>query len=268
MLPLLFPRAASVFHRQPSLSEWKNQPGFDMTAAMTAPYRLHYAPDNASLIIRLVLEELGQPYRTVLVDRSREEQTSAAFRALNPAGRIPVLITPQGPMFETGAILLWLADTHHAMAPAPDHMERADFLKWLFFTCNTLHTDLLLLFYANRYVGPDTAAQYTLRETLKPRLAEHLGHLDAVASGAPSWLCETRPSVLTYYVACLMRWMALYPRDHDRSWFLPAETPHLKRILASLETRPAVTAAQRAEGLGPTPFTAPVHCNPPEGSPV
>lgn len=230
------------------------------------PYRLHYAPDNASLIVRLVLEELGLPYRAVLVDRSRREQSGDSFRALNPLGLIPVLVTPQGPMFETGAILLWLADRHDALAPAPTHPDRAGFLKWLFFTSNTLHSDMRLLFYPDRYVGPDPQAQADLRAGVTPRLAEHLRHLDAVAAGAPDWLNAEAPSALGYYVACLMRWAALYPRDADRSWYLPTETPHLLHMAEALERRPAVAAAQAAEGLGPKPFSAPVPATPPEGS--
>ena len=105
---------------------------------MKTPYRLHYAPDNASLVIRLVLEEMALPYETTLVDRARKEQEGAAYRALNPNGLIPVLVTPQGPIFETAAILLWLADTHGRMAPRSDSPERAAFLKWLFFLSNTL----------------------------------------------------------------------------------------------------------------------------------
>ena len=85
---------------------------------MTPRYRLHYAPDNASLIIRLALEELGQAYETTLVNRQAQVQRSAAYRALNPNGLIPVLETPDGPMFETAAILLWLADRHGALAPS------------------------------------------------------------------------------------------------------------------------------------------------------
>ncbi len=237
-----------------------------MTRSMTAPYRLHYAPDNASLIVRLALEEMGLPYRTVLVNRARAEQRSAEFRALNPTGLIPVLVTPQGPIFETGAILLWLADTHGALAPAPQEDARGPFLKWLFFTSNTLHADLRMLFYPDRFAGPDPAAQAGLRANLTPRLREHLAHLDAVAAGTPDWLREGQPSVLAFYIACLMRWMALYPRDFDRTWYLPGDTPHLLRILEYLETLPSVQAAQKAEGLGPTPFTAPVLARPPEGS--
>ena len=55
---------------------------------MKPEYRLHYAPDNASLVIRLVLEELGQPYETVLVDRKAQAQNSPEYRALNPGGLV------------------------------------------------------------------------------------------------------------------------------------------------------------------------------------
>lgn len=228
---------------------------------MSTPYRLHYAPDNASLIVRLVLEELGVPYTTTLVDRATQQQRSPAYLALNPNGLIPVLETPQGVMFETGAILLWLADTHQTLAPAPDHPDRANFLKWLFFVSNTLHPDMQMLFYPDKYVGPDTATQSALRQTIHTRLITHLSTLDTMVAHIP------QPAlVLSYYLACILRWMALYPRDSNRSWFDLHHTPHLHTLLSSLETRPAVHAAQTAEGLGPTPFTAPTHAIPPEGS--
>ncbi|WP_420584349.1 glutathione S-transferase family protein [Ruegeria sp.] len=231
---------------------------------MTQPYRLHYAPDNASLIIRLVLEEMGLPYETALVDRRRNEQDGAAYRALNPNGLIPVLETPNGPIFETAAILLWLADTHGQLAPAPDSPDRAAFLKWLFFASNTLHADLRILFYAEKYIDAEQAE--TLRAGIRPRLRQHLRVLDATAKETPTWLHPDHPSVLPYYLACQMRWMALYPAKADRSWFQMADTPYLQKILMQLESRPATRAAIAAEGLGVTPFTSPSYATPQEGS--
>lgn len=231
-------------------------------------YVLHYAPDNASLIIRLALEEMGLPYRTVLVDRSRAGQHSTAYRTLNPAGLIPVLETPEGPLFETAAILLWLADRHGTMAPAPQVAGRGDFLKWLFFTSNTLHAQLRMLFYPDKYVGDDPAAQRQLTRTLTQRSTAHmtlpdaLGLLDArVRDDAP----DGAPDVLDYYIAALLRWCSLYPVG-GTAWFDLTEYPALLDLAQRLETRPAVRAAQAAEGLGPTPFTAPTYANPPEGS--
>ncbi|MFA3916054.1 glutathione S-transferase family protein [Ruegeria hyattellae] len=231
---------------------------------MTDKLRLHYAPDNASLVIRLVLEEMGLPYETVLVDRSMREQERATYRALNPNGLIPVLETSQGPIFETAAILLWLADTHGMMAPAASDLDRGAFLKWLFFASNTLHADLRILFYAETYIDPDQAE--TLRAGIRPRLRRHLRLLDNQAAVAPGWLCPDNPSALSYYLACMMRWMAIYPAGSDRSWFQLPDTPYLQRLLNALETRDATRAAIAAEGLGATPFTSPTHPTPPQGS--
>ena len=136
---------------------------------MILPYRLHYAPDNASLIVRLALEELGVPYDTVLVDRAARAQRRPAYLALNPNGLIPVLETPVGPIFETGAILLWLADTHGALAPVPNDPPRAAFLKWLFWVSDTLHADLRMLFHPENYTGPDAAAQAALNRAKRVR---------------------------------------------------------------------------------------------------
>ncbi|WP_171207736.1 MULTISPECIES: glutathione S-transferase family protein [unclassified Ruegeria] len=231
---------------------------------MQTPYVLHYAPDNASLVVRLALDEMGQRYQTMLVDRREKAQDSSAYRALNPNGLIPVLETPQGPIFETAAILLWLADTHQQLAPAPDSAERASFLKWLFFASNTLHADLRILFYAEKYIASGQAE--TLRTGIRPRLRTHLQNLEAEAARSPRWLQPDHPSVLTYYLAAMMRWMQLYPTQADKSWFQLADTPHLHHILTRLETRPATQTAIVAEGLGPNPFTSPILPNPPEGS--
>ncbi|UWQ46821.1 glutathione S-transferase family protein [Leisingera aquaemixtae] len=233
---------------------------------MKPEYRLHYAPDNASLVIRLVLEELGQPYETLLVDRRAEAQNSPAYRALNPNGLIPVLETPDGPLFETAAILLWLSERHGAMAPQPGSADRAAFLKWLVFTSNTLHADLRMLFYPEKYIGPKQAHKAQLQTVLRQRLHQHLTNLDQAAAARPAWLGAPQPSVLDYYLACQIRWMALYPAQADKSWFTLAHYPSLQRLCAALEHRPAVAVSREAEGLGATPFTSPAYANPPEGS--
>jgi len=237
---------------------------------MTHEYRLHYAPDNASLIVRLALEEMGLPYAAVPVDRAVEAQRSAPYLALNPHGRIPVLETPGGAIFETGAILLWLADRHQtgghpALVPGPDHPDRGDALKWLFFLSNTLHAELRMLFYPALYVGPDPAHQAALRAGLRASLAGHLARLEAVAGAGHAWLGGDSPTVLDLYLATCLRWIALYPRD-SAGWWDRAQAPHLAALCARVEARPAARACASAEGLGDRPFTAPDYPNPAEGS--
>jgi len=220
---------------------------------------LHYAPDNASLIVRIVLEEMGLPYRAVLVDRRARQQDSAAFRALNPAGVIPVLETPEGVLSETGAVLLWLAETQGRMAPMPGEPERGAFLRALFFVSNTLHADLRLVFYPGQYAP---GAEAALHRAVTARLLRHYALLEGLAG--QGWLGGEAVSVLDVYVAVTMRWAALYAPGG--AWFDPGAFPRLAAMAGRLEGRDSVRRAARAEGLGARVFTAPEACQPPEGS--
>lgn len=231
---------------------------------MTPRYRLHYAPDNASLIIRLALDELCQPYETVLVDRAQKAQLSDSYRALNPAGRIPTLETPQGPISETGAILLYLGERHGALVPTADDPARGAFLNWLFYVANTLHPDVIALFYTPRY-GPDQAVP-EMRAALHRRIAAHLHTLETQATARLSqWFCAAQPSALDLYVAALLRWLQLYPDPETAAHFDISPYPTLTAMCARLETRESVARLQVAEGMSARPFTAPQPPNPPEG---
>ncbi|MFZ5963354.1 glutathione S-transferase family protein [Thalassococcus sp. BH17M4-6] len=230
---------------------------------MTQPYRLHYAPDNASLVIRLALLELEQPFDTILVDRTSRAQDGAAYRRVNPVGRIPALETPQGPIFETAAILLWLADRHGGLMPHPDAAERGAALSWLFFLSNTLHAELRMLFYAKTYAGD--AAAPALRGRLHGSLAGHLALLDRTAGGKPGFLNSPDVSACDLYLCAMLRWCALYPIGAT-GWFALRDYPALHDLAVRLEARDNARSAAAAEGLGPTPFSAPRPATPPEGS--
>ena len=221
-------------------------------------YVLHYTIDSAALVIRLALEELAQPYRAVLLDRDKGQQDSPAFRRLQPLGLVPAFETPDGPMFETAAILLWLADRHAALAPSPASPERAAFLKWFFFTVSHLHPVLLQIFYPERYAGsPEAEAAFTQGAVTRAKTALHL--LDRRATeDNPQWFSPAQPSILGYYVSTLARWLKMFKPGEARHIDFSAY-PGLAAIAAALEARPAALAAARAEGLGATIFTAPVY---------
>jgi glutathione S-transferase len=223
-------------------------------------YLLHYAPDNASLIIRLVLDGAGIPYRTALVDRSKRQQDGPAYRALNPVGLIPTLETPLGPISETGAILLWLSDTHK-LCPGPADPDRPVFLKWLFFLSNTAHADLRTIFYPHQYAPTDAHAAHL--EIMSARMLRHFALLDAAAAAHPALFAPARP--LGVYTVVLTRWAALYPVDGPR-WLELDAFPTLAALARAQEARVETPVISRAEGLGPHPFTRPEQPNPPEGS--
>lgn len=213
-------------------------------------YTLYYAPDNASLIIRMALEEMGLAYTAHRVDRSKSEQSSPAFMGMNPQGLLPVLVSEdlQEPLFETGAILLWLAQKHQALWP-DQAAATGTALKWLFFISNTLHADLRALFYTERYLADATSIP-VLRQGLRPRVLAHLGLLDQeIAKNGGTFLLGDRLSVCDLYIALCARWARLYPRGDAMAPNAFATLPHLGALLAEVERRPAVQKALALEGL-------------------
>lgn len=219
-------------------------------------YVLHHSPDSASTIVRLVLAELDVPHRCVLIDRAGGALDSPAYRAMQPMGLIPALETPDGPMFETGAMLLYLADRHPGLAPVAGDAARADWLSWFVFTNNSVHTTLMQLFYPHRVAGQDCSP--AVLASAAARMKGHLAHLEAKAATQPDWLSPDAPSILGYYIGVLLRWLAQSPPDAV-THMASRDYPALHAVLAALEGRSAAHAVARAEALGDTIFTNPAY---------
>lgn len=234
-----------------------------MVRGMSAKLILHYAPDNASLCVRLALEECDMAYDTVLVDRRAKQQRSPEYLALNPHGLIPVLVTEDGPMFETAAILLWISEQPKGAQLMPQGPERQAALSWLFWLSNTLHPALRILFYGKKHIAPE--GRDMLRDATRGRVTEMLDRLEALASAEPAWLMG--PSALTCYLCPMLRWLSLYPAD-DADWFDLGRWPSLFALAKEIEARPATLRAAGYEGLGASVFTRPSPPNPPEGSAI
>lgn len=217
---------------------------------------LYHSPDYASTIVHFALEEIGAPYNVHPVDFDAGDLATPAFRAVNPLGLIPALMTPQGPMFETAAILLWLVDTHGRLGPRHGEAGREGFLSWLFFVANTLHPAVL------DHIHPERAAGEALAPAIEAaalaRLHDKAAHLDAlIAREAPPWLSASQPGVLAPYVGLLLHWSAMLPADPALRFDL-SRFPHLRAVLAAAESTPAARRVAQRDGLGPTPFTVPV----------
>ena len=227
---------------------------------MTQLLTLYYAPDNASLCVRLALLEMGIRFETVLVDRGTNAQRDPDYLALNPNGLIPVLITPSGPIYETAAILLWLADQDAGeMFAAPEDRNRGEALTWLFWLSNTLHPSLRVLFYPDYYI--DDLAD-PLRDKTRQRVMRYLKQLNDHAK----WLENSPRGILACYLAPMLRWLAIYGGETD--WFELSAFPNLLAFAQTFENRSGAHQASIAEGLGETPFSDPILPNPPEGKAI
>ena len=223
---------------------------------------LHYAPDNASLIVRMALEELGVPYETRLVDRAARAQESEAYRALNPAGLIPCIELDGRAVFETAAILLTLAERAGALAPIPGDEARPRFLSHLFYVSNTLHAELRQLFYPEKYASADLPGH---RARSAERLTRAFALMDAAYPEASPWFGGGGPTIIDLYLAATLRWVQIYPAAAPGQ-VDPSAFPRLMRMARALEVRSAISRACEAEGIAPPFFTAATRPDPPEGS--
>ena len=208
--------------------------------------QLHYFPGNASLIPHILLEELGESFELLYVDRTKSAQKSTAYLKLNPNGLIPVLVDGEFVLYETAAVCLHLADTHTkaGLAPALGTPERAHFYKWLAWLTNTLQAALIIFYYPERWVNEGNAAGAAeVKAHAEAKIGAMLDQMDAqLASHGKDWFLGERYSALDAYAMVLCRWTRGFARP-ARS--LPRLGPYLKRMLA----RPAVKKALATEKL-------------------
>lgn len=105
---------------------------------------LYHAPRSRSSRIIWLLEELGCDYKIELVDILRGDGSGKpaadSYAAINPLKKVPAIKVFDEVVYESGAICLYLTDSHqkHAIGPLPGHNNRAEYVRWLFFYNGTL----------------------------------------------------------------------------------------------------------------------------------
>ncbi|GAB5376905.1 MAG: glutathione S-transferase family protein [Acuticoccus sp.] len=89
-------------------------------------------PQSRGRIVRWMLEEVGAPYETVILDYD-STMKSPEFLAINPMGKVPALSHGDVVVTECAAICAYLADAFPAAGLAPPPAERGDYYRWMFF---------------------------------------------------------------------------------------------------------------------------------------
>lgn len=128
-----------------------------------------YACGSPNVVkVLLMLSELDLPYRLHRVDITKGEQLTPEFLALNPNGKVPVIIDPQGPdgvpvtVFESGAILMYLAEKTGKLWPAR-MTDRYQVIQWLMFQMANVGPMFGQATHFLRYAPPSEAAYGTRR---------------------------------------------------------------------------------------------------------
>src|SRR5215472_8846911 len=94
--------------------------------------KLYYFPSPNPMKVKFAMLELGIDCEMVPVDLTKGEQTQLSFLALNPYGRVPVLVDGDLTLWESNAILAYLGEKTGKLWPTTP-ARRAEALKWLFF---------------------------------------------------------------------------------------------------------------------------------------
>lgn len=153
------------------------------------PDRLQYygLPTPNGVKVTIMLEELGLPYEAHLVDFGKEEQKSPEFLSLNPNGKIPAIIDPDGPggqplaLFESGAILLYLAEKTGKLIPS-DPAGRWEATEWVMWQMGGLGPMLGQLGFFHKFAGKEWEDKRPL-ERYAAEAKRLLGVLDARLEG-------------------------------------------------------------------------------------
>lgn len=201
---------------------------------------LYYAPTPNTWKVSIMLEECELPYRVIPVDILAGDQRKPEFLAINPNGRIPAIVDhePQEeplPVFESGAILIYLAEKAGRFFPASGKA-RVDALGWLMWQMGGLGPIAGQAHHFRRYApeGNEYATDRFVGEA-KRLYGVMNSRLDTV-----EWLAGEE-----YTIADISCWgWVWYHRMHGQSL---DEFPAIARWFHALSQRPAV---KRGQALG------------------
>lgn len=104
--------------------------------------KLYGGSRSRASIVQWYLEELGLPYEFVRLDMEKGEHRQPEYLAINPMGKVPAIVEGDFQLWESGAILLYLAEKH---GQVPQDLESRSILtQWVLFANSTLATGLFV----------------------------------------------------------------------------------------------------------------------------
>ena len=150
--------------------------------------QLYSLPTPNGVKVSIMLEEIGLPYEPHLVDFDKNDQKTPEFLSLNPNGKIPAIIDPDGPggkplaLFESGAILLYLADKTGQLLPA-DAARRYETIQWVIFQMGGIGPMFGQVGFFHKFAGKEYRRQAAAASATSAESKRLLGVLEARLAG-------------------------------------------------------------------------------------
>jgi GSH-dependent disulfide-bond oxidoreductase len=192
--------------------------------------------------IAIMLEEVALPYRVINVDITSGDQFAPEFLAINPNGKIPAIVDPDGPggrklaVFESGAILIYLGEKTGKLLPA-EPIERIEVIEWLMFQMAGL--------------GPLLGQAHHFRRFAPQRIPYAIERFEKEAVRLYGVLDRRLGAVEYLAGAYSIADIASYPWIARHEWQGVAldDFPHVRRWFAAISSRPEVQRGMQVPKL-------------------
>lgn len=191
--------------------------------------------------VSVMLEETGLPYEPHLVRFDANEQMSPEFLSLNPNNKIPAIIDPNGPggvplpLFESGAILLYLAEKSRRFIPQ-DPAGRYETIQWLMFQMGGVGPMFGQVGFFTKFAGKDYEDKRP-RDRYVAEAKRLLGVINRRLDGR-SWMMG---DAYTIADMAILPWVNTLIGFYEAGDFVRiADFPHVTRALNAFLARPAV----------------------------
>ena len=187
---------------------------------------LYYMPGTRSERVRWALDELGLDYGIEKLDLFKGEGNRADYRAIHPLGQLPALLVDGQAMFESGAIVQWLAEATPGsrLAPPVDQPARRAFDQWMYFAATSLEAPAWeMMLHGN--ILPDEQGVKSIVPFATQQYQRALQVLDHALTGK-DYLLGSDFSAADIMVGYLLPW---FPEQLTECTVLPAYLDRLKQ---------------------------------------
>ena len=194
---------------------------------------IYYSPGSCALASHIALAEADAPYEPVRVDFNADEQRGADYLAINPKGRVPALVTDEGTLTETPAILAYVAQRYPAanLVPHDDAFALARVQSFNSYLCSTVHV-------AHAHGGrgyrwaDDPEALADMKRKVPQTVGECFELIEREMLVGP-WVMGANYTISDPYLYTVTRWLEGDGVDVGRF-------PKVKAHRVAMEARPAV----------------------------
>ena len=201
---------------------------------------LYYAPHTCSLVTHIALEEAGADFKLHLVDFHKNEQSGQQYLAVNPKARVPALVTDEGTLTETPAMVIFVAQTYPdaKLAPLDNPYELARVQAVNSYLCSSLHVAHAHRMRGYRWTNEASAIE-AMQRFVPQSVADCFGYIEDHVIEGP-WVMGSAYSVADPYLFTIAQWLEGDGVDPNQ---FPKVIEHRNRML----DRPAVMKALEDE---------------------